>query len=151
MKRGFPAAGVLFSSICYWQSLWGGQPEPPAQPLNLGWAVAKMVIVLVFIIGLIFLTVFFLKRLGLNRGLTGQGNWFRMLGKISLQPKQAIALVQVLDRIVLLGITEQSIRTLAEFPNDPAIQQKLSAMENSTAQTTDASSFWKLLKSRTES
>ncbi len=139
---------LLFS---WWEPLWSGQPDPAPQPLNLGWAVVKMLVGLVFIIGLIVLTVLFLKRLGLNQAVTGQGNWFRVLGKISLQPKQAIALVQVLDRIVLLGITENSIRTLAEFPNDATIQQKLSTMDNSAAASGEPSGFWRLLKSRTES
>ncbi len=103
----------------------GQAPQPTAVP-NMGWLVVKTLVLLALIIGLIFVLTWGMKKvLGRNLGLPGQEGWFQILARVPLHQNQFIALVRVVDRVMVLGITEHSITNLGEIPDSPALQEML--------------------------
>ncbi len=115
------------------------------QPLDMGWMLAKTILSLVLIIALIFAVVFLLKRF-FGKQLPGSVNreWFQVIAKIPLQPRQSLWLVKVVNRILLLGVTESGITMLTEFEQTPEMRQIISSLENS--QRFNNSGFLQILK-----
>lgn len=100
-----------------------------SQPLNMGWMLFKTAAVLALIIVLIFVSVYLLKKY-VYRGFTSADNsdWIKVLSQFQIQPKKFIALVQVFDRLLVVGITDASIRTLSEISDPQTIQAYLEQM-----------------------
>lgn len=71
---------------------------------------------MVVIVLLIFAVVFFLRRFVLNRNGLGSGaGAIRILSSSFIGPKKSIHLVKVLNRVLVLGVSETHIQTLSEF------------------------------------
>ncbi len=115
------------------------------QPFDMGWMLAKTVFSLVLIIALIFGLVFLVKRF-FGKQLPGAVNreWFQIIAKIPLQPRQSLWLVKVVDRILLLGVTESGISMLTEFEQSAELRQVIAGLENS--RRFSDSGFLQLLK-----
>jgi len=115
------------------------------QPFDMGWMLAKTIFSLVLIIALIFGVVFLLKRF-FGKQLPGSVNreWFQVIARIPLQPRQSLWLVKVVDRVLLLGVTESGITKLTEFEQSAELRQVISSLENS--QRFSDSGFLQLLK-----
>jgi flagellar protein FliO/FliZ len=81
----------------------------------------KLLFFLAIVIGLIFLAVWIIKKMApqLNRG--GQTSAIKILSSNWLGPKKALFLVEVIDRIILIGVTDNSINTLSEFTSPEEI------------------------------
>jgi len=79
------------------------------------WAVLKIFFLLGVVILLIWAAVWALKKLSPQVASGRAGGIVRILSTTYLGPKRAFILVEVLDRIMLVGITESDIRLLAEF------------------------------------
>ncbi|MBU1626335.1 flagellar biosynthetic protein FliO, partial [bacterium] len=74
---------------------------------------------LLLILGLIILTVYLLKRFFLQKGeLGGQGKTMKLLSSIYIGEKKRICLVEVLGKILVLGITPNSINLLTEVEGE---------------------------------
>jgi|GEM_PF-1526471 len=82
------------------------------------WAVMKIFFLLAIVIALILAAVWALKKLSPNLAAGKTAGVIRILSSAYLGPKRAFILVEVLDRIMLVGITETDIALIAEF-NDP--------------------------------
>ncbi len=119
--------------------------------INIGWLALKTFAILILIIGLIIGGVFLLKRLFSNQ-LPGAANqeWFQILARLPIQPKQSLALVKVFERIVLVGITESSITLLSEFSQNQDVKQILSEF-NKSPQQFSKGKFWRLMKRHVQS
>ncbi len=91
-------------------------------PDQLFFDIVKMVAALAAIIGLVFAVVWLMKRFvpGAARA-AGERVDMYMVGQLSLGSRQRVAVVRVHDRVLVLGITEESINTLADLtpPRDP--------------------------------
>ncbi len=104
----------------------------PANPqtINMGWLLLKTIGFLVLIIALIVVSVYLLKKYvftGTSR--VKDSDWLQVLAQTQIQPKKSLALVKVLDRVVLIGMSDASIQTLAEFENLSSIQSYLEKFE----------------------
>ena len=84
---------------------------------------AALALVLAVLMGLYL----FLRRLlpGQGPGLAGSGG-LRLLGRLLLGPKKGVALVEVADRVLVLGLSEQNVNLLATI-DDPEQVRRLSA------------------------
>lgn len=91
-------------------------------PDQLFFDIVKMVAALAAIIGLVFAVVWLMKRFlpGAARA-AGERVDMYMVGQLSLGSRQRVAVVRVHDRVLVLGITEESINTLADLtpPREP--------------------------------
>ena len=121
---------------------------PPA--LNMGWLLIKTVLSLVLILVLIIGVVYLLRRYFSDR-LPGnvRQDWCQVLARMPLQPKQSLLLVKVFDRILLLGVTDGSMNTLAEFDDVPDIEQLFGTARQYPGAMGN-SSFWKVMKQQME-
>ncbi len=91
-------------------------------PDQLFFDIVKMVVALAAIIGLVFAVVWLMKRFlpGAARA-AGERVDMYVVGQLSVGSRQRVAVVRVHDRVLVLGITEESINTLADLtpPRDP--------------------------------
>ena len=101
----------------------GGGQEPhsldlPYQPPDTVFSIKNISMVLI-VIGLLVLFLHFLRKFmfrPLGGGITGEQ--FRVIRQFHLGSKKSVALVRFADRLLLLGVTDSTITTLAEI-DDP--------------------------------
>lgn len=104
---------------------------PHAQSINMGWVLAKAILSLLLIIGLIFLSVYLLRKYvyrGYQSGSASEG--MRILSQIQIQPKKFVALMQVYNRVLVVGITDAAMHTLTEFNDEESVRTILSQVEH---------------------
>lgn len=94
-------------------------------PDQLFFDIVKMVVALACIVGLIFGVVYVLKRVmpGAVRSPEDRVD-LQILGQLSMGSRQRVCVLRVLDRTLLVGITEGSINTLAELTTQSAAQKE---------------------------
>ena len=89
--------------------------DVPVKFLTLG-RVFAVVFVLVFSIVVVYLLGSLLKRnMFRSQSVLGAQGSFRIIGHLSLNPKQILYLVEVADRVLVISATETSISTLSEI------------------------------------
>jgi flagellar protein FliO/FliZ len=96
-----------------WDSLGVGSGTVPE--LSYWSLIAKLGMGLALVGLLVWGLVLLLRRTGLGQQLTSGGGTVRVAERAFLGPKKAIYLVEIGDRVLALGITEQSISVLAEW------------------------------------
>jgi len=90
---------------------------PGAETPDLFMAGVKMVGTLAVLIGGLLLALYLVKRLGAARtGLFGGQELIRIIGTRALAPKKYIALVEVGDSVLTLGVTNEGISCLDKAP-----------------------------------
>lgn len=80
------------------------------------WSLFKIILILSFLAGLMYLTLFFLKKYFYQTD--GKKSRFAKINVVSVQmimPKKFIAIVQVQDRTLALGITDHAVNVLCEL------------------------------------
>ncbi len=78
----------------------------------------RMSLALAFVIGLVFLSAWLLKKISVGKMITGhsaKGN-MKILDKTCLGDKQYLMVVFVEEKYLLLGVTPQSISLVSELP-----------------------------------
>lgn len=93
--------------------------------------VVKLVISLAVIIGLIYLSTYFMKKL--NSRVAGGGNMndaIRIMGRTFLSPKQSLYIVKIGQKYNVIGVCENSISKITELSEEEAVK-----MEGRTAMT----------------
>ena len=91
---------------------------------SMFWMVLKTFGLLIVIIALIILTLSVMRRLirpGGN-GISGQ-NSLKVIGTLFLEPKKGIYLVKVVDRLLILGVTDGSISILEKVAEGPELDR----------------------------
>ncbi len=73
-------------------------------------AIGILFLLLAFLVGLLFL----IKRFSPTPFNTLKQNRLKILGNINLGPKKSLVLVQFLDSLLLIGVTESNISLLKE-------------------------------------
>ena len=94
-------------------------------PDQLFFDIVKMVVALACIVGLVFGSVYLLKRLvpGIARPGVERVDLF-VIAQLSMGSRQRVSVVRVHDKTLVLGVTEGSITTLAELPTPKTATQK---------------------------
>ncbi len=85
------------------------------------------------VIGLIFLTRWGLRRIGLVRHLGGRNNVLQVLATTSLSPRHQMFLVRMGGRVVLVGSGPGGLARLAEVTDPDEVAQLLAAAGNGEA------------------
>lgn len=93
-----------------------GKLTKPAPVFSSGY-LAQTIVGLVFVVLLMFGLLWFMKRAGLSPGHRANG-FYKVLNVASLGPKEKIALIEVGDTWLVVGMTQHSINTLHTMPKD---------------------------------
>jgi flagellar protein FliO/FliZ len=93
---------------------------------GLGGAWLTMAGGLALILGVLFLGVWLLKRFGPKAGLgMFQRGDLKLEGQLGLGPKKSVAVVQFLNKVLVLGVTDERITLLTELEEeDEAAERK---------------------------
>lgn len=79
--------------------------EPPSVAASLGQMVMGLGVVIALLLG----TLWLIKRLAQPRG---PGNALKVIGGVALGSRERIMLVEVADKVLVVGVTTANIRTL---------------------------------------
>jgi flagellar biosynthetic protein FliO len=77
----------------------------------------KLVVSLAVIVGLIYLTVFLLKKLN-NKGLPGNDSMIKIISRSYLTPKQSLYIVKLGESYSVLGVGESSVSHIKDLSAD---------------------------------
>jgi len=113
----------------------------------MDWLVLKTFLSLVLIVALMFGFLFVVRKYLLGSRTPSQiGNLgadnLKVLTSLHLQPKKAVYLVKVFNKVMLVGVSDNSIAALGEITDSEALQ-KLEAAES----TRHGGRFAEILKS----
>jgi len=122
MKLSLSAMIVIVSPILTpAQDSLGTRPDLPA--MNFGPGIAeilfKLVISLVVIIGLIYGSIFLLRKIS-NRTLPQANQWVKVIGRSYLTPKQSLYIVKMGQKFAVLGVGDSSINLIKELTPEEA-------------------------------
>ena len=79
----------------------------------------KMLTSLIIILGAIVLLFFLLRRLRLSPLMNGRSPVMRTLGTLNLAPKRAVALVEICDQWLVVGIGTESVTLISKIDRPP--------------------------------
>lgn len=86
---------------------------------GLGLASLKMAAALLLILGFIFLALTLLKRYGLTARLQGgNASRLRVEERVVLGPRKQLVVVRFLNKLLVLGVTDNGINVIAEHHSD---------------------------------
>lgn len=128
MKKIVPASLILVALLFAGDILaqTGAADSASVSPQNiyspsLFGIVIKLIISMVVIVGLIYLSMYFLKKIN-SRAAGGGiiGDTIKIIGRTFLSPKQSLYLVKIGDRYAILGATEQSVSMISELSEEEA-------------------------------
>lgn len=89
----------------------------------------KTFLTLVAMVILLWGVLIFVRRYSSARMSGGIGEQFRVVSQLALQPKKGVYLLLVANKILVLGVADSSISTLAEI-TDPETVKTLSEHQN---------------------
>jgi len=81
---------------------------------GLGIMSIKMALALILMLGLIFALVYILKRLKIGPLSGGGSHPMRLLGYLSLAPRKGIALVEVCDQWIVVGVGSDTVNLISK-------------------------------------
>ena len=110
--RSLLALPVLL--LCLQNTLAQTAAAAPAPSASLGGSFLQMLFGLALVLGLLFAGVWFLKKLTGNPG--ANANIARVVGATPIGPRERIVIVELGQTWLVLGVTPNSINTLAEMP-----------------------------------
>ncbi len=98
----------------------------------------KMVGSLVFIIGLILLFVYLLKRFRIGPLSLNRSPAFRLLGSLTLAPKRSIALVEIHNQWLILGVGTERVTLLSKMdrPDEDTVSENQSELGHKSFKAT---------------
>jgi flagellar biosynthetic protein FliO len=131
LTRNYTIGLLLFlATISAAQTASDSTAAVSPESIGMGWLLFKTIAILILIIGLIFVSVYLLKRYVFGGStLAKDSEWIQILGQIQIQPKKFVTLVRVMNRVILVGSTDSSMDTLAEFGDAASLQPFLEKMK----------------------
>ena len=97
---------------------------------SVGGMIFKTIISLIFVLALMLLAVFGLKWLHNRTSNSGDvTKQLKIYGSISLGPKKSLCLVQVINRFLVLGVTDTNVSLLSEITDEIEIKSLLQNSE----------------------
>lgn len=80
-------------------------------------AIFKVLGSLAVVVGLMLLLFFLLKKYGFNKGLSATGSLINVVESRMIAPKKYIAVVEIANKCVAVGITDNSMTLLTDVDN----------------------------------
>ncbi|MFH1035766.1 MAG: flagellar biosynthetic protein FliO [Pseudomonadota bacterium] len=117
-------AGVAWAGLA-----WAGEavatvpPPPTLAEGNLTGAIVKMLAALALVLAVLVGLYWLIRRFLPNQAPGLGGGAMRVIGRLPLGPKRGLALVEVADRVLLLGLGEQNISLLTTIDDQETIRR----------------------------
>lgn len=110
---------VMLPLSIYAQDTLSTMPPRPEINYDPGLAsiIIKLILSLAIIIGLIYLTVFLLKKLG-NRTVPNSENLIKVIAKSYLTPKQSLYIVKLGSSYSVLGVGESAVNHIKDISSE---------------------------------
>ncbi len=96
----------------------------------MDWLIVKASLTMLLIVGLMFGLMLVVRRYFYAKPRFANDN-MRVLSSMSLQPKKSIYLVRVFNKVMLVGVSDNSIASLGEITDDEVLRQLESSGEKS--------------------
>ena len=117
-------------------------PAQPARQRSLFHQALKAVWGLLITLALFCLLVFLLKRYGRSVPILAGANSGKVIGKVYLAPRTHLHFVQIVDKVLVVGVTPNAISLLAEFDAEAF------EAESEAAAPSEAARAWALAPER---
>lgn len=110
------------------------------------WVILKMLFSLAAVLGLMFALMFVMKKFFYGSGAKSSSVVnIEVLGSRTLAPKRSVYVLQVMDKVIVVGMTEQGMQTLTEMDNSvihkETMREHLRNQDDIVAEKTNFSSF----------
>ncbi|MBI5471711.1 MAG: flagellar biosynthetic protein FliO [Ignavibacteriae bacterium] len=96
------------------------------------WVVIKTFLALAAVIGLMIAVVYVMKKFVYGNQASGAGIVdMKVIGSMTLQPKRSISVVKVMNTVLVVGVSEEGMQTLAEITDAGVladVNEKLAAI-----------------------
>ncbi|MBU0908374.1 MAG: flagellar biosynthetic protein FliO [Proteobacteria bacterium] len=115
-----------------------------AQTTSLALTIMKVTGALILTVGIMLLLAVWFRKLGLSRAGLRQGRLISIIDTKMIAPKKYVAVVQVADQTLALGITDQQITMLTKL--ETGATQVHESQEESPQQTSFATLLSKVVK-----
>ncbi len=106
----------------------------------MDWLVVRAFLTMMMIVGLMFALLVVVRKYFFNRPNISNEN-MKVLSSLSLQPKKSIFLVKVFNKVMLVGISDNSIAALGEITDEETLE-----IIDATAQRKQMKGFSEILK-----
>ncbi|MFZ5776200.1 MAG: flagellar biosynthetic protein FliO [Thermodesulfobacteriota bacterium] len=137
MAKGVPRIGQFLLALSW---LAATAPVLAAEPGNTGLtgnqgtislatALIKTLGSLAVVLGLLFLFLLLLKKLGLSRPAASREGLIRVLDIQPLSPKKQVAILELAGEYVAIGVTDQQISLLATLPANDRLRAATAATQ----------------------
>jgi flagellar biosynthetic protein FliO len=122
-------------------------PSATAYAPSMFGLVLKLVLSLVLIVGLIYLSTYFLKKLNM-RGASGEigGGSIKVIGRTFIGPKQSLYVVKIGEKYSVLGATETNINFITDLKKEDA--DKYAAEPSKAVDSSPLAKFSDILKGK---
>lgn len=108
--------------------------------------IAKMTLYLMLIVAMIFGVLYFLKKFVYNRkDLLGKNKAINVLSTTFIAPKKSLLLVEALDRVLILGVTDNQMNLITEIPKSEYSEYLNNSDEQKPAGSQPAGQFSDIL------
>ena len=97
---------------------------------DIGSASMKMFGSLILVLGLIICLFYFLKGLWLRSSTSNNYPEMRIMGTLTLAPKKAIALIEICDQWLIVGIGAESVTLISKMDRPPEANDSDSVSAN---------------------
>ena len=94
----------------------------------MDWLIVKTFLTMLFIVGLMFVLLVVVRKYFYAKPYFANEN-LRILSAINLQPKKAIYLVKVFNKVLLVGVSDSAIASLGEITDSDSLQKLENAGE----------------------
>ncbi|MCH8124653.1 flagellar biosynthetic protein FliO [candidate division KSB1 bacterium] len=129
----FLMAGVNYILLGHGQV--PAEQQSPATVPNFTELIFQSIILLGFIILLIYFILYLLKRFVYKNPAQHSNNAFEILSITPLIPKKSICVIKMVDRILVLGLTENAISPITQIDNPDQRREWEAAFKNSGGST----------------
>lgn len=105
-----------------------------ASSASLAAVLFKVVGALILVVGIMVFLVIWLKKMGLTKGGLQQGSLVKLIDSKMIAPKKYVAVVQVGNDLLALGVSDQQITMLHHIENSETIKESI--LEEKVAKNT---------------
>lgn len=95
-----------------------GSGSPLAETGGLFMAIFKVLGSLAVVIGLMMIVVWWIKKLGIGKGVMRKGSLINILDTRMIAPKKYVAVLEVGGEFVVVGVTDQNINFLTRLETE---------------------------------
>lgn len=87
---------------------------------------------LFLVLALLILVFYLIRKFSAAKGIKGSRDFIKILSVHHMSPKEKLVLVEVLNEVLLVGVTPNQISKISSYPADKELSQKIKQSTSST-------------------